>query len=119
MINAIKRFFTKEDFRLVKVLECNGVETSYYILGNTTKVDGIIYYYLYEGDRGNRKCKISTTFKNTTATLKDNEEEDAKRLVLYLSTVQPWLDGRYDPDIQSYNQVPHEAMANKLRGSVE
>ena len=113
MIEWIKSFFPeKEDWRLVHVIE-NGVNRSNRLLRE--KEEGILFYRLFESNKGNRKVEFGITFSDLNED-KDELAKHAKSMDTYQRTVVRWLAGRNDPKIQRYSQVPEEEMMDKLRG---
>ena len=87
--------FKKEKWAVVKTLEIRD-----FAFGGI-----YAFYYLYESDKGNRKCEIKSSYS-------------AKSHEVYLRVVYPWLEGRYDPEIPRYGDMPEEDLANALRGKL-
>lgn len=77
---------------------------------------GKIYFHLHESDRGNRKVEIASTLELPSYLKLD---ECAKRFEVYQEKIYRWENGRVDPDIPRYNQIPEEETANMLRGKFE
>ena len=116
----LTRIFTKSDWRLVKEIQAGYVS---YRLDpkNTDKHLGEckeeVTYYLYENQFGKRKFDAV-----------DSREGDinvhsvaAKRTWTYRSQeyrymIRPWMDGRLDPKIPSYEQVPINDFHAQLKG---
>jgi hypothetical protein len=101
-------WFKKENWRLVKTFT-NDIEQT------LTKRDGKLYYHLFESDKGKRRIEFACTISIDHASL----EEDAKRIPIYQEKLFRWVNGRIDPDIPHYDQVPEEETANALRGKIE
>jgi hypothetical protein len=98
-------FGHKENWRLVKTITESVVQT-----GGYTQKDGKVYYHLFESSKGRRKVEYQSTLKSSDL------EADAKRIDTYQEKIYPWLNGRVDPDIPRYSQIPEEETAVMLRG---
>ena len=111
MFNWLKPKFT-QDWRLVKSLH---VDVSYSFSRAGIKLseqNGKIYYHLFESNTNSRRVEFQSTIK-----LKPDElDVDAKTERLYQEKIYPWLNGRVDPDIPRYSQIPEEETAVMLRG---
>lgn len=99
-------WFKKDDWRLVGTLSCD-------ITFSTDA--GKVYYHLYESRKGKRKINIASTL-SLPPYMDINKE--AKRFNLYQEKIYRWEQGRYDPEIPRYSQVPEEDTAIALKGSV-
>jgi hypothetical protein len=95
-----------EDWRLVKTLS---VDIS------CDRVDGKIYYHLFESNRKNRKIDLQCTL-NLPSYIK--LEEEARRMGVYQEKIYRWEYGRVDPEIPTYDQVPAEETVNVLKGKI-
>lgn len=102
-------FLTKEKWRIVKTI----VEVVQILDGPSRQYN--FYLHLYESNKGNRKCVVNSTIP------KERIRSSAympEQLDIYQNKIHRWVNGRYDPDILSYNQVPEEDTANALRGTI-
>lgn len=92
--------------------EINWVNTKGEDLGKKDTV----YYYLKENGFGKRKC----THEGTGDISGDAYGSRNKRetLPLYLETIRPWLAGRYDPNIPSYESIKAKEFKDQLAGKV-
>lgn len=113
-------FFEKADWRLVKEIQAGYVS---YRLDpiNTDKHLGEskeeVSYYLYENQFGKRKfdavdsregeVNIHSVSSRTSWTFRSQE---------YRYTIRPWMDGRLDPKIPSYEQAPVNDFHAQLKG---
>jgi hypothetical protein len=74
------------------------------------------FYHLFESDRGNRRVEIAHTL--TTASRNYDATKTAKNSEFYHTKIYRWEQGRYDPDIPRYSEVPEEDTANALKGTL-
>ncbi len=102
---AIKQFFTKEKWALVKI-----IKDDFYI----DKKSYIMYFNLFESNKGARKVELSMTYKRAYTDAIDV----AVQMAIYHETVKRWEAGRLDPNIPRYSQVGEEDTMNALKGSV-
>lgn len=79
-----------------------------------TKNDGKLYYHLFESDKGARKVEFAATVRADVNTL----HNAATRFEIYQDRIYRWLNGRVDPDIPRYSEIPEEETASMLRGKV-
>ena len=119
--DKIKRKFEKSEWRLCAHHEYKYVVTylpnhRYYKVGGNNKSDEILTYYFYEDQFGNRKIDVidSDTGDLDIKLLRKNHF--VFRSKYYRNTVRPWLDGRDDPNIPRYEQVPVNDFERKLKG---
>lgn len=98
-------FFKKQQWRLVKTI-INPVKLN--------KIDGNVYYHLFESDKGNRRIDIQCSITLPYMDL----DEQARKLETYQVKIYRWEMGRLDPDIPSYNQIPEEETVNVLKGKI-
>lgn len=76
-----------------------------------------MYYHLFESSLGNRKVQARVTGPEI---FKQSEVDSlAKRLELYQKKIFRWKNGRRDPDIMVFSQVPEDDMMIKLKGTLE
>jgi hypothetical protein len=101
--------FKRQDWRLVKTI-------SNPVIRKSTQEKGEIYYYLFESNKGKRKIEYDGTLHYDD--INHLIEDTAEKLTIYHNTIYPWLKGRMDPDIPTYNQMPIENTANFLKGKV-
>jgi hypothetical protein len=97
--------FKKEKWALVKILDQDTI-----FEGNPLIYK--FYYRLYESKNGNRKVEFACT--NPRCDLKVS----ASRHPIYQEKIIRWKEGRYDPDIPTYSQIPEEETAVMLRGKI-
>jgi hypothetical protein len=100
-------FGPKEEWRLVKTIT-DDIEQRF------TKRNGKLYYHLFESNKGNRTVEFACTLDIN----KEQLCENAKRLITYQEKIFRWVNGRVDPDIPTYNQVPEEETIAVLKGTI-
>jgi len=112
--NPIKNRRLRRDWRLVGTLE------AIYTWTDLDNEKDTAYYYLKENGMGERKC-----IHDGTGNLgKDGRNSPAwaerKRVShpIYLEKIRPWLEGRYDPDIPSYESIKAKEFKDKLAGKI-
>lgn len=93
----------KEDWRLVK---------SYRLDVTSESNKGVLYYHLFESNFGTRQLKYDCTIQNV------NLAVGHKMYSEYHETIYPWLQGRLNPEIPRYHEIPEEETAVMLRGKV-
>lgn len=98
--------FWKSDWRLVKTIAVNV---------NFNRQDCKIYLHLLESNKGKRQLKSAITIRLDSY---QNLDEIVELLDVYQTKVYRWLNGRYDPDIPRYNDIPAEETANALKGQI-
>lgn len=104
-------FRDRADWRMCKLLQAEFVFS-----GPDGEREHTISYYLYENQYGERKFDLTDT-KRGDRDVKDLAKNDiAYRLTIYMDTIKPWLAGRHDPEIPSYEQVPVNDFARALKG---
>lgn len=145
MKNPFARFFRKEepeDWRLVQTFHVGWKQTSK-ITGNVTD-SGKVFVHMFESEKGNRHVRLVSpevwpelaeekiTAENhprvlsrirnhsvtkSYATFSDrNIMEFALTCDAWNETVYPWLCGRFDPDIPSYESIPRKEFRDQLAG---
>ena len=100
----------KEDWRLVKTIS-HPVTYGH----RASKDTGIVYFHLFESNTKRRKVEIKCTFAMHYG---DDLEVMARKLSIYQETIYRWENGRVDPDIPRYDQIPEEETSNVLRGAI-
>jgi hypothetical protein len=81
---------------------------------NNVVVDGVVYYHLFESRKGKHKCEIVSSNADWNAKLQNS----AKGFTTYQNTIYRWLNGRYDPVIPRYSEIPEDETAAALRGAI-
>ena len=109
MWNPIKYFRLKRDWRLVSTLE------AYYNYSDTKQKDEVIYY-LYENGLGKRTCDHEGTGLVSGQLRYITKKRETHPY--YLKKIRPWLAGRYDPDIPSYETIKTKEFKDKLTGRI-
>lgn len=114
MWNPIKNYKLKRDWRLVSTLQftITWVEKDQTPTGRTDEV----FYYLKENGLGERTCDHDGTGDiagNVYGRRRQRETMD-----LYLQTIRPWLEGRYDPNIPTYESIKAKEFKDALSGKV-
>ena len=112
-----KNIFKKEQWGLVTTLKTDiTLTTSTHNSAVIIKTeDGLLYIHLYESDRGNRRYDLQISVDARDKNMIDNY---FKKSSLYQTKIYRWLQGRRDPTIPSYSQIPEEETADALRGSI-
>ena len=77
--------------------------------------DDTIFYYLKENGLGERKCAHEGTGNCSGEYTGKNH-----RLThpFYLENIRPWLAGRYEPEIPSYESIKAKEFKDALAGKV-
>ena len=105
----------KENWRLVKTFSVSATFTFH----NKIRKDEKVYYHLFESDRGRRKIDIESTMNIVVDPYDGNKlQRMAEKLPFYQEKIYRWKQGRRDPDIPTYDQVPEEDTVNILKGKV-
>jgi hypothetical protein len=140
MINFFTRLFRKDspttqEWRLVQTYENTWVTKN----RHTGEVDdrGTVYYHLYENESGRRKVAVnacagsaammhSVTAANYHQILSEGDKKDftfrrsagcwAITNEDWNKKIYPWLAGRYDPDIPTYESIPRKEFRDNLAG---
>ena len=95
---------------------CKQVKTVFVSHDASGDVDYDLSYYLYENQYGERKFDVVDS-KRGDRDVKEMQKNDITyRLLVYRETVKPWLDGRLDPEIPTYDQVPVDDFKTALKG---
>ncbi len=115
-----KIFGEPSDWRLVKEIQAGYVSYKFDPLKPETKInerDQEMTYYLYEDQDGNRKFDVVDSQEGDI----DVNSVAAKKTWTFRSedyryTIRPWMDGRHNPEIPSYEQVPVDDFKVALKG---
>ena len=114
------RLFEKADWRLVKEIQAGYIHYQYSKLDPEERINENSYeitYYLYENQFGKRKFDVvDGLLGNIDINSREAKESWTFRSDEYRSTIRPWLDGRHDPDIKSYDQIPVSDFQRRLKG---
>lgn len=110
MRNPIEYFQLKRDWRLVSTLN------AYFSYNDSGNNDETIFYYLYENGLGKRKCKHESDgkFSGDAAYCIDARTTHP----YYLGRIRPWCEGRFDPDIPTYESIKVKEFKDALSGKV-
>ncbi len=112
-MNWLPKMFTKKEWRMCATVELVVVE--FHPLTKTKKKEGILYYYLYENQYGDRKFDVADTIRGDMK-LNDIPKSDiVYRSEEYLTKVKPWIDGRKIPGVASYDKVHHHDLVRTLK----
>lgn len=74
-----------------------------------------IYYHLYESNLSNRRCEIKSTVTLSPESVVIVKSMNSK---LYQGKIYRWLNGRHDPEIPRYNDIPEEDTFNSIKGKI-
>lgn len=114
MWNPFEKRRLSRDWRLVSTLDhqINWLDAS----GEKTGKNDKIYYYLSENGLGERKCEHNGSGEAEGSSyharnLRENRD-------VYVGRIVPWLKGRYDPKIPSYESIKAKEMKDKLAGRI-
>lgn len=72
----------------------------------------IVYFHLFESSKKKRKVEVAVSTDMSDA------DKRVKVLAHYQEIVYPWLQGRVNPDIPRYDEIPEEETAVMLRGKI-
>ncbi len=109
-LNPFKYIRRMRDWRLVSTLN------AYYTWTNYGGEKETLFYYLYENGLGHRKCKHESAGRvSGDAQWCINERITHPQ---YLGKIRPWLEGRFDPDIPSYESIKAKEFKDYLAGKV-
>ena len=119
-MNWLTKLFEKADWRLVKEYQAQYVSYKFAPLEPDKKIaerEEETTYYLYEDQNGNRKFDVVDSQAGDI----DIKSNAAKKTWTFRSpeyryTIRPWLDGRHNADIPSYEQVPIDDFKSVLKG---
>ncbi len=104
-------WFKRQHWKLVKTFHNNVI----HIDRDKKETNQIVYYHLFESDEGKRKVKYDISyFYSSPVPLKTM----AQRYKIYQEKIYRWEEGRLDPDIPTYDQIPEEDTANVLKGKI-
>lgn len=108
MWNPFEKRRLRKDWRLVNTLTAsvNWVD----INGKSTGDKSELYYYLSENGLGERKCETNASDTKGAYKIKKHPQ--------YLEKIVPWIMGRYDPDIPSYESIKAKEFKDALAGKV-
>ena len=109
----------QSDPRLVKQIQSGYVYTQFH--PDTPKdivneQEEELTFYLYEDQFGNRKFDAVDSRKGDINIKTAAKNEWLFRCETYRHTVRPWLDGRANPDIPTYESVPRRDFKKVLEG---
>lgn len=108
------------DWRLCKQLDTKYVISYKDAFGHDvpekSKSGCVLTYFLYEDQDGNRKFDLLDSEEGDINVKTIKKDNYAYRCALYRNTIRPWLDGRYNADIPSYEQVPVDDFKSVLKG---
>ena len=110
MKKFFKNLFTKEKWALVKTMEYTGF---HYVL---SKEDVIVYYDLYESNKGGRKIKFRSSADHKADILIKELYSKIQTTELYMGKLFQWKNGRYDPDIPRFSDMYNEDVLAALKG---
>ncbi len=118
-MNWFTKMFTpteKPDWRLCKQMDVKYVET---ITDRNTKevtdkTNGVMTYYLYEDQNGNRKFDVVDSIDGELDIEKIAKNHFAFRCEDFRNILRTWLDGRYVPEIPDYETIPKDDFQNRL-----
>lgn len=99
-------FFKKEKWALVKSFK---IDRSVY------RGAYVYHIHLFESDSGKRKADFYVDGEKYNI---DKKDSWLKTQDIYQLKVYRWLQGRMDPEIPRYDQIPEEDTANFLKGTV-
>lgn len=102
----------KEQWRQVTTLTIGATVSGYSLKAAT---DAKVYVHLFESNEGNRKMSYGVT---TTGLDPKKLEDFVKSTDLYHERIYRWLNGRVDPEIPRYEQIPEEETVNMLKGKL-
>lgn len=111
MSNWFTSRFEKIEWRLCATIE---VAVSHVDRITKARVSGTLYYYLYEDQHGERKFDAADTLRGDMLLSDLGKNDFVYRCEEYLVRVKPWINGRYDPEVKDYDQVPVEDFKRKL-----
>lgn len=106
MLSWIRKIFTKQQWAVVKTFD---------IASQRGKESGKVYIHLCESNKGNRDISVSSTFPSASESI---VLEYVKATELYNERIYRWLQGRYDPEIPRFQDIPEEDTAAALRGKI-
>ena len=119
-MNWFTKIFEKSDWRLVKELQVKYIHFQYRRTTPDKKINESeeeITYYLYEDQFDNRKFDVIDGLLGDI----DIDSQEAKdsytfRSETYRHTIRPWLDGRFTPEIPTYDSIPRRDFKKALKG---
>lgn len=114
-MNWFMKLFAKKDWRMVKQ-----VDATYSITNTVTKkkikTDCVLSYYLYENQFRERIFDIVDSEEGDLDVARTDKNHFAFRNEIYRNKIKPWMDGRLDPEVPSYEQIPKDDFQNALAG---
>ena len=110
-MNWVTQLFTKSEWRMCKQLDTEFVSRD---LITGAESEHWLNYYLYENQFGKRKIDVADSKRGDCKMSSLEADDIAFRLKMYRDTVKPWLDGRTDPDVPAYDQVPVNDFKRRL-----
>jgi len=100
------------DWRLVSTLQ------AHYTWTDRDNAKDTAFYYLKENGLGERKCDHKGTGSLDGDSLVSFAYKKRISHPYYLEKIIPWLEGRYDPDIPSYESIPAKEFKDNLAGKI-
>lgn len=104
------KFFEKDDWRLVGIMELPIVRTGRL----QDRETGTLYYYLHESKFGKRKFDVADTFRGDLELDEVRDGDIIYRSEEYLTRVKPWMSGRKITGITTYEKAPMHDFKNQL-----
>lgn len=102
-------WFRRERWAQLKTVTLGGVTWG-------AKTGGSMYIHLFESDKGHRKIEVACSFVGVSPEI---SHRYVKSTEYYQKTLLRWLNGRYDPEIPRYSDIPEEDTANALKGKAD
>jgi len=116
-------FGEPDDWRLVKIhvtdyySQLKPAHPDYdFTDSDANKTDHEYSYYLYENQHGGRKIDVIDSLRGDLEMKTEDKRSFVFRNTEYRNIIRPWLDGRLDPEIPSYEQAPVNDFHAKLKG---
>lgn len=114
-MNWFTKLFAKKDWRMVKQVDV-GYRIKNLVTDKDLKKDCTLSYYLYENQFGNRIFDVVDSEEGDLDLARVDKSHFAFRNEVYRNKIKPWIDGRLDPEVPSYEQVPKDDFQNALAG---
>lgn len=104
----------KEHWLLVRTYTVEATKTTTNHRGDVVgkPLDGKVFFYMFESDKGNRKVEFGSTFSDF-----DPSGEKYKVLSEWADYIYPWLSGRHLKNTPSYSEAQSFDVATKLSES--
>ncbi len=113
-MNWLPKVITKKKWRMCATIETSIVSVNRIDPKDNDK-EGVLYYYLYENQYGDRKFDVADSFRGDVDLKNIRKADIVYRADEYLTKVKPWLDGRKIPGIASYDKVHHHDLVRTLK----